>query len=74
MKFFVVLVVAIALAVPALSVQSDQAEGTSAAPGHNSKALPPINLQDFDGKAVPRISSRATSWCSTFGRHGACPV
>lgn len=54
MKFFVMIVVAIALAVPGSSMQSNQAQGTSAvSPTSNSKALPPINLQDFDGKAVP---------------------
>jgi thiol-disulfide isomerase/thioredoxin len=54
MKFFVMLVVALALAIPAWSMHSYQAEGTGAAsPSSTRKALPPINLQDFDGKAVP---------------------
>ncbi|HZM87851.1 MAG TPA: TlpA disulfide reductase family protein [Blastocatellia bacterium] len=52
MKFIVMLVVAVALAVPALSMQSDPKEGAGA-PGSDKKALPSINLQDFDGKAVP---------------------
>ena len=52
MKFFVMLVVAIALVGSASSMQSNQAEGTAAA-ANTSKALPPINLQDFDGKVVP---------------------
>lgn len=54
MKFLVMLVAAIALAAPASSMQSNQTEGTAAgSPASASKALPPINLQDFDGKAVP---------------------
>jgi len=52
MKLFVVLFIAIALAVPALSQQGDQAKTTTVIPS-NSKPLPPMNLQDFDGKAVP---------------------
>ena len=54
MKLFLILIVAFALAAPALSLQGSQAE--RAAPGSSSdelKALPPINLQDFDGKAIP---------------------
>ncbi len=54
MKLFVILLVAIALAAPAFSKQGNQAEG--AAPplsGNDIKALPPINLQDFNGKAIP---------------------
>lgn len=54
MKLFLILVVAIALAAPALSVQSNQAEGTAPpASANDIKALPPINLQDFEGKAIP---------------------
>lgn len=54
MKRLVMIVVAIGLAVPALSMQIDQAEvTTSASPGNNIKALPPINLRDFEGKAIP---------------------
>lgn len=54
MKLFVILVVAIALAAPAFSLQSDQAEGAPPPSSGNAvKALPPLNLQDFDGKAIP---------------------
>jgi thiol-disulfide isomerase/thioredoxin len=53
MKLFVMLVIAIALAGPALSQQGDQAKATTTVIPSNSKALPPINLQDFDGKVVP---------------------
>lgn len=53
MKLFLTLVIACALAMPVLSMQGDQVEGTATAPPGNSKSLPPINLQDFDGKAVP---------------------
>ena len=54
MKFFVILVVALALAAPALPMQGDQAEGAAPPSSVNDiKALPPINLQDFDGKAIP---------------------
>lgn len=52
MKLFVMLVIAIALAVPALSWQGDQAAGSATASPASSKALPTINLQDFNGKAV----------------------
>jgi thiol-disulfide isomerase/thioredoxin len=54
MKLFLILAVALALAAPTLSMQSIQAEG-SAPPssGNDIKALPPINLQDFEGKAIP---------------------
>jgi thiol-disulfide isomerase/thioredoxin len=54
MKLFVILVVAIGLAAPALSMNGFQTEG--AAPPSSAtdvKALPPLNLQDFDGKAIP---------------------
>jgi len=54
MKLFVILVVAIALAAPALSRQGDQADGAAPPSSVNDiKALPPINLQDFDGKVIP---------------------
>jgi len=53
MKLFVILVVAIVLAPPAFSVRGDQAEGSAPSSGNDIKALPPINLQDFDGKAIP---------------------
>jgi thiol-disulfide isomerase/thioredoxin len=51
MKFFATLVVAFAIAAPALSMQGEQASGAPAA--NETKALPPLNLQDFDGKAIP---------------------
>ena len=53
MKLFVILVVAIALAAPAFSMRGGQAEGSAPSSGNDIKALPPINLQDFDGKAIP---------------------
>lgn len=54
MRVFVTLVIALALAVPAMSVQSNQADVPTTSPTNTAaKALPPINLQDFDGKAVP---------------------
>jgi thiol-disulfide isomerase/thioredoxin len=54
MKLFVILVVAIALAAPALSMQDDQAEGAAPPSSLNDiKPLPPLNLQDFDGKSIP---------------------
>lgn len=54
MKSFLILMVAIALAAPALCRQSDQAEGaTSSSTANAEKTLPPINLQDFDGKTIP---------------------
>lgn len=54
MKLFLILAVAIALAAPALSMQSNKAEGApTPSSGNDIKALPPINLQDFDGKAFP---------------------
>ena len=54
MKSLLMLAIVIALAMPAWSFQSDKTEATAAQPARSdSKALPPINLQDFDGKAVP---------------------
>ncbi|MEK6325385.1 MAG: redoxin domain-containing protein [Acidobacteriota bacterium] len=54
MKLFLILVVAIALAAPALSMQGAQTEGAAPPSSWNElKALPPINLHDFDGKAIP---------------------
>jgi thiol-disulfide isomerase/thioredoxin len=51
MKLLVILIVAFALAAPAWSMQEKQADGAQA--GTDIKALPPLNLQDFDGKAIP---------------------
>ena len=56
MKFFLILVVVIALAAPTFSMPADQAEGSAPSLGNDIKALPPINLQDFDGKT--RLSCR----------------
>lgn len=53
MKLFVMLFIAIAVSAPALSQQGDPAKATTTVIPSNSKALPSINLQDFDGKAVP---------------------
>lgn len=54
MKLFVILVVAIALAAPALSMQSGQAEvAKPPSPVNDMKALPRLNLRDFDGKVIP---------------------
>ena len=52
MKLFVILMIAIALAAPAFSMRGDQAEASAPSSGNDIKALPPINLQDFDGKAI----------------------
>jgi thiol-disulfide isomerase/thioredoxin len=53
MKLFLILIAAIALAVPALCMQSNQVEGAASASADSAlKALPSLNLQDFDGKAV----------------------
>lgn len=54
MTRFLVILFAIAIASPAFSTQGSQS--VAAAPsssGDELKALPPINLQDFDGKAIP---------------------
>ena len=71
MKLFVILVVAIVLAAPAFSVRGDQAEGSAPSSGNDIKALPPINLQDFDGKAIPAAQFKGNivvldfwaTWC-----------
>lgn len=56
MKILLLFVVAIMLAAPALSMQSVQSEGTAApAAGSELKALPTLNLQDFDGKAISSV-------------------
>jgi thiol-disulfide isomerase/thioredoxin len=51
MKLVLMFVVAVALAAPALSMQSGQSEATASSAGSELKALPSLNLQDFDGKA-----------------------
>ena len=50
MRLLTVLVLVIAFAAPAASLQ-DQKDSPAAAP--EMKSLPPLNLQDFNGKAVP---------------------
>ncbi|PYT07184.1 MAG: hypothetical protein DMF60_07650 [Acidobacteria bacterium] len=53
MKLFLLFVVAIVLAAPALSMKGLQSDPTTpAAPGSELKALPALNLQDFDGRAI----------------------
>ena len=53
MKLFVMIVVAIALAAPVCSSQETQTTGgATSTSGDELKALPPINLQDFQGKPV----------------------
>jgi len=53
MKLFVMIVVAIALAAPVFSSQEPQTTGSAtSSSGDELKALPPINLQDFQGKPV----------------------
>ena len=71
MKLFVILVVAIALAAPAFSMRGDQAEGAARSSANDIKALPPINLQDLDGKAIPAAQFKGNivvldfwaTWC-----------
>jgi thiol-disulfide isomerase/thioredoxin len=54
MKLLLILIAAVVLSVPALSMQSGQAEGAAPASiDSDLKALPALNLQDFDGKAIP---------------------
>jgi thiol-disulfide isomerase/thioredoxin len=52
MKILLLFVVAIMLAAPALSMQGVQSQGTAPAAGSELKALPALNLQDFDGKGI----------------------
>lgn len=53
MKLLLTLVVAIVFASPALSLQGHQTEGAApTSSGDELKALPPMNLQDFEGKSV----------------------
>lgn len=52
MKLSLILGIAIALAAPALSMQGNQADGAAQSASVNDvKPLPPINLQDFEGKS-----------------------
>jgi thiol-disulfide isomerase/thioredoxin len=67
MKILWMMVAAIALAVPALSMQAAQEKAEATA----LKPLPPINLQDFDGKPVSTDSLKGNilildfwaTWC-----------
>jgi cytochrome c biogenesis protein CcmG/thiol:disulfide interchange protein DsbE len=53
MKIFVMIVIGIALAAPVFSSQGTQtAGGATSSSDDELKALPPINLQDFEGKPV----------------------
>jgi thiol-disulfide isomerase/thioredoxin len=53
MKLFLILVLAIALTAPVFSEPGKQSEVATPPSGADIKPLPPINLQDLDGKAVP---------------------
>jgi thiol-disulfide isomerase/thioredoxin len=54
MKFMLVLVAIVTLAVPAISMQVKQsAEAASYSEGEELKLLPEIKLQDFEGNKVP---------------------
>lgn len=53
MRLFLILVLAIALTAPVFSEPGQQTEVAPPPSGADIKALPPINLQDFDGKAIP---------------------
>lgn len=71
MKFFLILIIAIALAAPTLCVQGNQ-ETAAATSSSELKSLPPLNLQDFDGKAVPADQFKGSivvldfwaTWCA----------
>lgn len=53
MKKMLLIVFAIALAAPAFSARAGQTPGDAAsASGNELKALPPLNLQDLEGKAI----------------------
>jgi thiol-disulfide isomerase/thioredoxin len=53
MNKMLLVVFAVALAVPAFSMRAGQTPGDAAsASGNELKALPPINLQDLEGKAI----------------------
>lgn len=53
MKVVMIVVIAVALGVTALSMPGAQAIEPAPSPGDELKALPPLNLQDFDGKTIP---------------------
>lgn len=53
MKKMLLIVFAFALAAPAFSARAGQTQGDAAsASGNELKALPPLNLQDLEGKAI----------------------
>jgi thiol-disulfide isomerase/thioredoxin len=53
MKIFLLLMIAVVLVVPAVSLGSGQTGEVPIAAGDDLRAMPPMNLQDFDGKKVP---------------------
>jgi len=53
MKMILLIVIAVALAAPAFSMRARQTPSDApSASGSELKALPPLNLQDLDGKAI----------------------
>ena len=52
MKILIVIVIAIILAAPVFSRSETQTTGGVTSPASELKALPPINLQDFEGQPV----------------------
>ena len=53
MKKMLLIVFAVALAAPSFSARAGQTPGDAAsASGNDLKALPPLNLQDLEGKAI----------------------
>ena len=51
MKLWVIILAGLALAAPALPIHSSQSAGATLSTAEELKALPPITLQDFNGKA-----------------------
>ena len=73
MRFFLVLAAIITLAIPAISMQVNQdASASSSSSSEELKALPEINLQDFEGKKVSSAELRGSilvldfwaTWCT----------
>ena len=73
MRFFLVLAAIITLAIPAISMQVKQdASASSSSSSEELKALPEINLQDFEGKKVSSDELRGSilvldfwaTWCT----------
>ena len=52
MKLYVIILAALALAAPVSSMHNSQKAGATIPSADELKALPPINLQDFNGKSV----------------------